>query len=42
MWHVEVKVTDKNGRKDTAMGAVPISTEDGRKLSSVSSCTYDV
>ncbi|WP_179862915.1 hypothetical protein [Bacillus thuringiensis] len=33
--YVEVKVTDKSGRKDTAMGAVPISTEDGRKLSPV-------
>lgn len=33
--YVEVKVTDKSGRKDTAMGAVPISTEDGRKMSPV-------
>lgn len=33
--YVEVMVTDKSGRKDTAMGAVPISTEDGRKLSPV-------
>lgn len=33
--YVEVKVTDKSGRKDTAMGAVPISTEDGRKLNPV-------
>ncbi|WP_243526670.1 hypothetical protein [Bacillus pseudomycoides] len=33
--YVEVRVTDKSGRKDTAMGAVPISTEDGRKISPV-------
>ncbi|WP_179863672.1 hypothetical protein [Bacillus toyonensis] len=33
--YVEVKVTDKSGRKETAMAAVPISTEDGRKLSPV-------
>ncbi|MEE6185101.1 hypothetical protein [Bacillus pretiosus] len=33
--YLEVKVTDKSGRKDTAMGSVPFSTEDGRKLSPV-------